>query len=548
MQLNLLTVKEQTLFEGVEVVNPNKYYKYDYVGSSVFLSVENAKPVFIKEGIEIFYEYVSDMGQCCHVYEAVTGISLSYVVHTESKVNTIKKAIEKATELLNNLEEEGILKDIFTKALQVTQGYSPRYKGPIVKLMKEHEDLQEGDTVLMINVRGALSQYSATVLERKDTSYLEYRLEHKNGFTFYRRPNANYSYRDSFMFLVERNSATSDTDEQALEITLFDDNELDKCINDLIAAKNDLEDYLANNSIPFNISKALKMLSDTAEFDKLFSNKNRYEQKVRTLLLNHYNMKERLSNTKDIPTYQKLMAIESEMVLFFVTDKENNILRDREVLDKLKNIKKEMSEYDNNVIEVSNQQDKEALNIDYIKAKAREVLDREKSYLQYIKTTDYYKENVRKSALLMCLDKTYKAFDSENIEDVELLYPKKVENLIGLLKNLIEPPMDLSIVTTEQTEIISTDDSIEEIEINTVVKNGDVESDTIEELRKVLEDNKEVIDYIHNSEYYNDIGKEHDFQCMQIDRALRAVYENDRKALKELQKFQREVYTYKTES
>lgn len=269
--------------------------------------------------------------------------------------------------------------------------------------------------------------------------------------------------------------------------TIFDNEDLDKCLEEVLAAKNDLESFLKEKSIPLNISNAIKEITnkeDQSSFDKLFKNISRVENTLRRSMLEFYEMEDRFKKEKDMSTYRKLMELSYEIDLFLITDVNKDIKSDEVIEKDLLLILERMKEFNGTNINATNSNEKTPINANTTvetELTVEDVLDEEGEYLVYLQTTDYYKKNYKKASGLMSLTKKIKSIENGDYNNISV---KGLKLLIDLAKYFVKPLEEYNITTSAENydEVFVADidisEAIEDIKQQIEEINVDQENDS----------------------------------------------------------------------
>lgn len=176
---------DKPIIEGVELVDKQAFYEFDF---QHFNEVTKGENIYLKDGLDTYIIYVKYKDVSYDYYaviEGITGTKLSHcpVSYKETKKEAKKRAISKARETIKVLEEKGVLEETIHRIACNITGLSPRYKGKLPDFTFEPHQLEVGDQISDIRIRGGISYNVCTVIAKHKNSY---ELKHNDlGNTFH---------------------------------------------------------------------------------------------------------------------------------------------------------------------------------------------------------------------------------------------------------------------------------------------------------------------------------------------------------------------------
>lgn len=256
------SISKNTLIDGVQLIS-EKIFINRPIYENIFEEVVNAEAINIINGLEtfIYLHKRKDVSyECYEIFEGVTGTMIGYApVGIKGKCEAKEEAIKKATELLYRLENEGILVSTLKKISSTLTGVSPRYEGSFNEKVIQPSQLNIGDNIRLVKLRGGLNIYTATVVDinpfgETNSTYTNYKINYNENYNSYLHiPKEGFTHRLQEPQFIEiiRNHAnefntTCNKDYDAPNEKTINKNEVEKIIdpsnsNNFIKGNNELE-------------------------------------------------------------------------------------------------------------------------------------------------------------------------------------------------------------------------------------------------------------------------------------------------------------------
>ena len=176
MQLSLFdTIESGYGFEqDLKLNDPDDFHFFSYYNSSCYRYVKATNHYQVVEQTELVnglrtfvgFHVLQGVGyKYASVYEAVTGVALYYNTDGRNKRELILKAHQEAYKQTKELDKKYGIERVLKATHSITNGISPQFSGNRKRIQCEPTDLEKGEEIIKIEIRGGLKLYEGVVTD-----------------------------------------------------------------------------------------------------------------------------------------------------------------------------------------------------------------------------------------------------------------------------------------------------------------------------------------------------------------------------------------------